>query len=300
MSAYPKKKKPNFLSRTIRVFLLSAAMAVASTHADQRVSAAEAIRPLASRLDIQGEWTRLAEDNGERYAVKFTYWRNLGARRRFNVEVPLVRIDFNDAPTETGIGDTWFKYYWLDFEKPTKERVYQGLVPVFEVLLPTGDEAKGLGGGAALVRPTLILKFKPSVRWSIDPLLRYVLSVGDYVIGGNPESPIPGSDEIPPKQDDSFPVLGLLADLVRVRGLNIEVPFARTLDNNRPISFVAIKPEIFYTTRGGDTERSTVSLKLELGKRLNDRFGISGEVQLPVQGDTTFNSVWKVTGNISF
>ncbi|MDX1487427.1 MAG: hypothetical protein R3268_04450 [Acidiferrobacterales bacterium] len=283
----------------IRALLLSAATVVASTYSGQSASAAEPTKPPASRLDIQGEWTHLAENKGDRYAVKFTYWRNLGARRRFNVEVPLVYVDFNGAPAETGVGDTWFKYYWLDFEKPTEEKVYQGFVPIFELLLPTGDEDKGLGGGAALVRPTLILKFRPSVQWSIDPLLRYVISLDDYFVGGNPDSPIPSPDEDATDRDGFFPELGLFADLVKVRGFNIEVPFVRTLADNRHLSFVAIKAEIFQS-RSKDNDGTTVTLKLELGKRLNDRSGISGEVQLPVQGDTTFDAVLKVTGNIFF
>jgi hypothetical protein len=188
----------------ISAFLLSTATAAASTHADQHVRAAEPAKPPASRLDIQGEWTRLAENKGDRYAVKFTYWRRLGARRRFSVEVPLVHADFTGAPAETGFGDTWFKYYWLDFEKPTEEKVYQGLVPIFELLLPTGDEDKGLGGGAALVRPTLVLKFRPSAQWSIDPLLRYVISLDDYFVGGNPDSPIPSPDEDATDRDVFF------------------------------------------------------------------------------------------------
>jgi hypothetical protein len=93
--------------------------------------------------------------------------------------------------------------------------------------------------------------------------------------------------------------LGLFADLVKVRGFNIEVPFVRTLADDRHLSFVAIKPEIFHSS-SDDNDGTTVTLKLELGKRLNDRSGISGEVQLPLQGDTTFDSVLKITGNIFF
>lgn len=168
-----------------------------------------------------------------------------------------------------------------------------------EVLLPTGDEDKGLGGGATLVRPTVVVKFKPSARWSIDPLFRYVISLDDYFVGGNPDSPVATPDEDATDRAGFFPGLGVFADLVKVRGLNIEVPFVRTLADNPYLSFIAIKPEIFHSS-SEDNDGTTVTLKLELGKRLNDRFGISGELALPVQGDTTFDAVLKVTGNISF
>ena len=263
-------------------------------------SSAQTYTAWRSRLDIQGEWTNLTRDAGERFAVKFTYQRRLSARRSLSVEVPLVYTDLKGEPTETGLGDTQFKYFWLDFEKPVEGKIYQGFVPIFDALLPTGDEDRGLGGGAVVLKPGVVVRFKPSDRWSINPLFRYVISLDDYFVGGNPESPIPRPDNEPsPRSRFFFPELPFLADLVKVRGFNIDIPFVYRPKNNRYLSFVAPKLEIFWSN-SSDNSGTTVTFKLELGKRLNQQFGISGEVQLPVSGDTTFDSVMKVSGRLFF
>ncbi len=261
-------------------------------------SSAQTYTAWRSRLDIQGEWTDLGRDAGERFAVKFTYRRRLSARRRLSVEVPLVHTDLKGEPTETGLGDTRFKYFWLDFEKPVEGKVYQGFVPIFDALLPTGDEGRGLGGGAVVLRPGVVVRFKPSDRWSINPLFRYVVSLDDYFVGGNPEEPIPPPDE-PPGPPVSRGLFDFFFPVVDVRGFNIDTSFVYRPKNNRHLSFVVPKLEIFWS-HSSDNSGTTVTFKLELGKRLNQQFGISGEVELPVSGDTTFDSVLKVTGRLFF
>jgi hypothetical protein len=124
-----------------------------------------------------------------------------------------------------------------------------------------------------------------------------VVSLDDYFVGGNPEEPIPPPDE-PPGPPVSRDLFDFLPE-VDVRGFNIDTSFVYRPKNNRHLSFVVPKLEIFWS-HSSDNSGTTVTFKLELGKRLNQQFGISGEVELPVSGDTTFDSVLKVTGRLFF
>jgi mono/diheme cytochrome c family protein len=82
--------------------------------------------------------------------TKFYYEKRFGPLNQFEVIVPLTTRDREGAGRSTGVGDIALEYKRTLAHNRDRGRIVS---VTGEFVLPTGDEAKGLGGGVAVFEP---------------------------------------------------------------------------------------------------------------------------------------------------
>jgi hypothetical protein len=82
--------------------------------------------------------------------TKFIYERRFGPLNQFEVILPITSVDRSPDPRATGIGDIALEYKRTLAHSLARGNIFSATA---ELVLPTGDDAKGLGGGTAVFEP---------------------------------------------------------------------------------------------------------------------------------------------------
>lgn len=90
-----------------------------------------------------------ASQNGK-VTTKFIYERRFGPLNQVEIIVPLTTIDAAASGRSTGVGDLALEYKRTLMHSLTRGHIFS---VTGEVVLPTGNEDKGLGGGTAVFEP---------------------------------------------------------------------------------------------------------------------------------------------------
>ena len=86
----------------------------------------------------------------DKVVTKFIYEKRFGALNQFEIIVPLSSVDRATGGSATGLGDVA-----LEYKRTLRHSLARGhiLSATAELVLPTGDEDKNLGGGTAVFEP---------------------------------------------------------------------------------------------------------------------------------------------------
>jgi mono/diheme cytochrome c family protein len=88
------------------------------------------------------------------FTNEFLYEKRIGARSQFEVAVPFAVQRSGEAPWEHGLGDVGVAFKHVLFSSLRRGSI---LSAAAEVLLPSGKETLGLGGGVTRVEPSLLV-----------------------------------------------------------------------------------------------------------------------------------------------
>jgi hypothetical protein len=99
--------------------------------------------------------TNLVRDDNTKEEMMFSYTEEIPLYKdrhqfSFTVNCP-IRRDFTGQGSGSGLGDTFINYRWMVFDK--KDVVL--MVPRLTLVVPTGDEERGMGDGAFGLQTTL-------------------------------------------------------------------------------------------------------------------------------------------------
>lgn len=216
------------------------------------------------------EWNKLAQNQGDQVAYKISPFipLKLGEQSFLaNVEVPLTYSGTDVLGHHTGIGDTRLKLFWLI---GTDGEYLRAVVPSFDAIAPTGDDDRGLGGGAWILMPNVVFALQPTEKLSIYPFFRYV------------HSDAPRSFLVP---DSGIPVNpgGDVSDAVDdTRAFNLEVMNVFSLED-AVLDWVSVTPDYFQNFTG--KRGYTFQMKYDAGVGLTDSLFMITKFWHPVSGD---------------
>ena len=216
------------------------------------------------------EWNRLSENQGDMVAYKISPFipLNLGDQSFLaNFEVPLTYAGTDILGDHTGIGDTRLKFFWLI---GTESEFVRAVVPSFDAIAPTGDDDRGLGGGAWILMPNMVFALQLADNLSVYPFLRYVHSDGPqpFLL---PDTGLP----IPPGGD----VTDATAD---TRAFNMEFMTSFNLED-AVMDWISVTPDYFQNFTGD--RGYTFQMKYDSGVALSESLFLIFKFWHPVSGD---------------
>lgn len=146
---------------------------------------------------------------------------------------------------DRGIGNTRISYSYLPYEKPPKHRLQPfGVALLIDVFAPTGQLARGTGGGGWRVEAGVVVGLQPTERLQILPAVRYTESYGE---GHGPDLNFLGVEA------------GLLYEPARF------------------LSWLLYLPRYSYDF---DFEEYSLNHGFQVGKMLTDQIGVFGSYSL--------------------
>ncbi|MDX1486775.1 MAG: transporter [Acidiferrobacterales bacterium] len=214
--------------------------------------------------ELSGE----GQNEGEVRGIEVEPWFPLGQNNQLlSFTLTLQEARFHGRSTESGIGDTRIRYFYLFSGKPNS--VLRAWAPSIDVFAPTGDEDKGLGTGEWIVAPNIVLAFKPHPKLDIYPFFRYIWSQDTVQVDNGS-----GDINLPCDEDTG-------SCRVDVSALNIEATFNWSFEN-LPVQYAYLAPN---WTRNFDDDGESLQWKLGLGSMINQRVGFAGELRFDGGGE---------------
>jgi mono/diheme cytochrome c family protein len=108
-------------------------------------------RPLVTAKAFpEDEAVATTTSNGDSTVTKFIYERRFGPLNQVEIIVPISSVHPAGAASSTGLGDIALEYKRVLAHSLTRGNIVSATA---EFVLPTGREAKGLGGGTAVFEP---------------------------------------------------------------------------------------------------------------------------------------------------
>ena len=236
------------------------------------------------------EYTKLAGGGGETHTLSLDTWIPLTDQDLLTIELRGVISEYPGLPTESGVGDIRARYFHL-ISTPDAG-ILRAWAPSFDLIIPTGNASRGLGGGSWLLMPNflLALQFTPTI--AAYPFFRYVHSIPAGGPAGVLTSALPELDI--PVDDPSLP--GLLGfSTPQVRALNIEVPISFTLSDEL---FFTATPNYFHNFAEGGSATFSSKFQLTWAPIPTAAFGI--EANVPFAGNNAFDYAIKPTVTFYF
>jgi hypothetical protein len=236
------------------------------------------------------DYTKLSEDGGSTSAFSIDTWIPLSEKDLFTIEFKIMNSSITGLPSETGFSDIRMKYFHL-ISTPDMG-ILRAVAPSFDLIVPTGDEDKGLGGGSWLLIPNIVLALGLSETVSAYPTFRYVHSIhkgeNEGVFTGLlPDYNIPVFDS----SDDGL----MKFNSGKVRGLNFEMPISAALSDSL---FFTATPNLFHNLANGGS--TTFSSKFQLTYQPLENVSVAIETNVPFTGDNGFDSNLKLTATIFY
>ncbi|MDG2015360.1 MAG: hypothetical protein P8J33_17770 [Pirellulaceae bacterium] len=227
---------------------------------------------------FEWSWSSLSENQGDLLSFKINPIVPLefcGQTFLLDIAAPVQsHADLTGRGGFSGLGDTRWKTSWVI---PSRRRFLRSMAPTMEAIAPTGDEARGLGGGQWVWMPNTLFALQPSRNLSIYPTLRY-LHADNLATDLVPELP-------------SLPAAtGGLFGTSDIRAFHTEIPFVFHLQN-AGLDWVGVTPDLFQNLQSDG--KSTFSMKYDAGIQLTNSCYCIMEAWHPVSSGTgndfTFN-----------
>ena len=223
-------------------------------------------------------WQSLADNQGDLLSFKINPIVPLklcGQTFLVDIAAPVQsHADLTGLGGFSGLGDTRWKTSWVI---PSRRRFLRSIAPTMEAIAPTGDAARGLGGGQWVWMPNTLFALQPSRNLSIYPTLRY-LQADNLATDLVPELPcLPAAN-------------GGVFGTSDIRAFHTEIPFVFHLQN-AGLDWVGVTPDLFQNLKSDGT--STFSMKYDAGIQLTNSCYCIMEAWHPVSSGTsndfTFN-----------
>ena len=230
------------------------------------------------RIDGDFSWSRIAGGLGSDYTTAMRWRQPLAnAEHLVELEIPFRWTNYRGLRANAGLGDVRVQYYWMGRAQSTKNGTLRGWAPTLNVVVPSGQEEKGLGFGNWLLMPGLTTTHRISDTWKLQTTLSYVQSLGPIIPAGHPEIIIPsikGTALLP--QD--------------VQGLWLEPRFLIE-PRGWLVDWVAMTPDYFANFDG--QAKSLLTTKFALGRVLTPNFALHANFWVPFSAsDSTLVTLW--------
>lgn len=201
-------------------------------------------------------------------------------------EIPFGWSNLSHYSTGAGLGDLRFAIYYLAKNDPDERKLFQGVMPGFELLLPTGRATDGLGGDATLLIPYVDLRMRAGESVTVSNVLRYVHSTSKYRAAGNPDINVPSNS---PGRDTQ--------DAKTVREIWWQIPVSvKTQDMF--LSWITLTPDFAWNFHNKTTR--SYRLDFEAGKQLKEDFAISANFTIPLNDDNVIKWIFGIQAVLAF
>jgi hypothetical protein len=179
---------------TFPLWALATAMPVLAAASGPQEKEAPRIDPsdptnIYTFVDINVEWQRVRD--GNLYGLRLVPTVGIGPKHQVQAEIPLLAVKRDGADARFGLGDLRLRYFGLPHKDD--KRVLSALGISLDLFAPTGSEADGLGFGAWIFSPGIVIGVSPTNVVKFFPVVGYQLSVHAGDAMGPPGTAPPGT-----------------------------------------------------------------------------------------------------------
>jgi len=238
----------------------------------------------ARAIDFTLEWVNLRGGDGNITFLHTTWSQPLGESEQFQfvLDVPIGYSNTDSVGDHFGIGDVRIQFAWHPWDAPDpRDAWFLAWTLQADLLIPTGSESDGLGGGDWLVAPAAVFKFQVSrtllyltTRWLYADSIRPA-----NVRGFN----VPGNDIGPNTRSKT-----------RLSALNVELAAAWEFDRRKnAVHWFALTAD--YSANLVGNENSLMLLKARIGRSIGDTFSVDLDLWFPLFGERTYDLTFRLT-----
>lgn len=210
----------------------------------------------------------------------------LNPKMKLHADLPLAWSSLSHHNTDFGLGDLRLGWYYLAKNDPDPKKLFQGVMPGVELILPTGNATDGQGGDAGLLMPYFNFKMQAGERVTVYNIFRYVHSFSSYRAAGNPDINVPSAFKGKDTQ------LG-----THVREIWWQIPVT-VKPEDMFVSWFTLTADLAWNFH--DKTRRSYRFDIEAGKTIKDDFAVSANLTLPLNNGNTINWIFGVQAVLSF
>lgn len=227
---------------------------------------------LEHRIDGSFYWSRISGGLGSGYTTAMRWRQPLGnSEHLVELEIPFRWTNYEPLSSARGVGDVRLQYYWMGRARREGDGALRGWAPTLNVVVPTGQEEKGLGFGNWLLMPGLTTTHRLSETWKLQTTLSYVQSLAAVIPAGHPEIIIPTVKGTALKPQD-------------VQGLWLEPRFL-VEPRGWLVDWFTATPDVIANFDG--QQKSTMTAKFEMGRVLTPNFALNAMVWFPLNAENS-------------